>query len=71
MNNASNVLVSLYRTRNSLRHVSALVPVNRHDQLPAVLVDPVTIAGPVVEGIWLGDSRDREADGTNYVLLQR
>ena len=69
MNNRRNVIVKLYRTSDSVRHVTVLAPVNSHGQLPAVLVDPITIAGPVVEGVWLLDSRDRAADGTNYVLL--
>jgi hypothetical protein len=69
MTHSRTVIVELYRTRNSWRHVSALVPVNRHGQLPAVLVDPITIAGPVVMGVWLGDSRDHDNDGTNYVLI--
>jgi hypothetical protein len=70
MDNPRNMLVKLYRTRDSFRHVFALVPVNRHGQLPAVLVHPITSAGPVVEGVWLGDSRDHDADGTSYLLLE-
>jgi hypothetical protein len=70
MDNPRNMLVKLYRTPDSLRHVFALVPVNRHGQLPSVLVDPTTIAGPVVEGVWLGDSRDGDRDGTSYLLLK-
>jgi hypothetical protein len=67
MDNPGKEIVNLYRTSDSVRQVTVLAPVNRHGQLPAVLVDPMTIAGPVVEGVWLGDSRDRDADGTNFV----
>jgi hypothetical protein len=70
MNVTGTAIVRLYRTRNSFRHVTTRVPVNRYGQLPAVLVDPKTIAGPVVEGVWLGDSRNHGADGFNYVLIK-
>jgi hypothetical protein len=70
MDITGTVIVRLYRTRNSSRHVTTRVPVNRHGQIPAVLVDPKSIAGPVLEGVWLGDSRDHDSDGINYVLIE-
>jgi hypothetical protein len=70
MNITGTAIVRLYRTRDSLHHVETCVPVNRHGQIPAVLVDPNSVAGHVVEGLWLGDSRDHGADGITYVLMK-
>jgi hypothetical protein len=70
MNITGTAIVGLYRTRNSFRHLETRVAVNRYGQIPAVLVDAKSIAGPVVQGVWLGDSRDHGADGINYVLIR-
>jgi hypothetical protein len=52
------------------KEVSVRVPTNRHGQLPAVLVDPRGCDGRVIEGTWLGDSRDQRMDGITYVAVQ-
>jgi hypothetical protein len=49
---------------------STSVPTNRHGQLPAVIVDPRDHHGEVLNGTWLGESRDREMDGTTYESVQ-
>lgn len=70
MNITGSTIVRLYLTRISFRYVETRVPVNRHGQIPAVLVDPKSVAGSVIEGVWLGDSRDYGPDGINYVLIR-
>jgi hypothetical protein len=42
------------------------VPTNRLGQLPAVVVDPRDDGGSILPGMWLGESRDRQPDGTRY-----
>jgi hypothetical protein len=49
---------------------STQVGTNRHGQLPSVIVDPRDSCGRVLDGTWLGESRDRETDGTTYEQVQ-
>jgi hypothetical protein len=49
---------------------STRVPTNRHGQLPAVIVDPRDHLGRVLNGTWIGESRDRQMDGITYEPVQ-
>ena len=66
----NKVIVTL-RRRFAWWPVFVLVGVNRHGQLPSVLVDPVDCTGRVIHGLWLGDSVDDGCDGTTYRKVKR
>ena len=48
---------------------SIAVTVNRHGQLPALIVDPRDSNGQAMPGMWLGEPQDRLIDGTRYNRL--
>ncbi|WP_233550749.1 hypothetical protein [Cryobacterium melibiosiphilum] len=65
----SHMLATLLRQSVMKRSQRILLGLNRHGQLPAVLINPKSTAGRIVPGIWLGQPNDFAADGTRYRWL--
>jgi hypothetical protein len=70
MRSSLTVSVTLHPADASKPPAVIPVHVNRHGQLPAVLVDPVDSDGLVVQGMWLGDDLGDRTDGTSYIRLR-
>ncbi|MFC5931922.1 hypothetical protein [Cryobacterium melibiosiphilum] len=62
----SNVLATLLRQSVMKRSQRIVLSLNRHGQLPTVLINPRNVAGRLAPGIWLGEPNDFVADGTTY-----
>lgn len=65
----SHMLATLLRQSVMKRSQKILLSLNRHGQLPTVLINPRSTAGRIVPGIWLGEPKDFTADGTRYRWL--
>ncbi|GEM_PF-4242849 len=70
MRSSLKVSVTLHQVDASKPPAVILVNMNRHGQLPAVLVDPLDRDGRVVQGMWLGDDLGDRTDGTSYIRLR-
>ncbi|TFC49695.1 hypothetical protein E3T26_06570 [Cryobacterium sp. TMT1-21] len=64
--NMSTITVTLNHPVTSGRS-TVILKVNRHEQLPAVLVDPLDHEGKVIAGMWLADGHG----GTVYELTEQ
>ena len=60
----SHMLATLLRQSVMKRSQRILLSLNRHGQLPTILINPRSTAGRIVPGIWLGQPNDFTAVGT-------